>query len=442
MIDDPRFARQVVRINTEDTFELEPVALVPARIIKGRITDADSGKPIPHAQVRVLSYSSLAGSTVNEFEADAEGRFRANPPLLAATDRYEVSVKAPEGQPNLGVSITFTWTKGAVKYPMDLALPRGVLIRGKVTDEGSGNPVAGARINFASRRTKNAQSGALNGRAASGLDGSYQIAVIPGPGYLFFLGPSDDYVLREIDENMVSRGEQGGRRYFAHAIFACDRKPAGESSDVNVTLHPGMTVTGRVVGPDGQPNQDAWMISRACLFPSTSAWVSWRGSHHDRVKSGRFELHGLDPEAEVPGYFLDPHHKLGATAISSGKSAAGGPVTIPLQPCGAAKARLVDTGGKPIAGYRGSHLISMVVAPPYLFRHQEATLASIDTINYADGPVSDTLGRITFPALIPEAPYHLSILFNTASQGDKDFTVKPGEPLDLGDLVITKPQAN
>ena len=157
-------------------------------------------------------------------------------------------------------------------------------------------------------------------------------------------------------------------------------------------LRPAMTVTGRVVGPDGQPIQDAWMISRACLFPSTSAWLSWRAHHHGSVKSGRFELHGLDPDVEVPVYFLDPHHKLGATASFSGKSAAGGPVTVRLQPCGTAKARLVDTSGKPIAGYRGSYLISMVVTPPYLFRHQEATLAEIDKVNYADGPVSDALG--------------------------------------------------
>ncbi len=55
------------------------LALEPAKIIKGRITDADTGKPIPHAQLRILSYSTTLGGTVNEFEADAEGRFRANP---------------------------------------------------------------------------------------------------------------------------------------------------------------------------------------------------------------------------------------------------------------------------------------------------------------------------------------------------------------------------
>jgi RNA polymerase sigma factor (sigma-70 family) len=441
MIDDPRFARQRAPINTDSTSASKPVtlALVPAKIIRGRITEAETGKPIPHAQLSVLSYKSLTGGTLNEFEADADGRFRANPETV---DRYEVSVTAPEGQPYLGVSKLFNWPKGAVEYPLDLALPRGVVIRGKVTEEGSGKPVAGARISFGTRRTAGGQSGALNARAASGSDGSFQIAVMPRPGYLVVLGPSEDYVLREIDEEMVYEGKPGGRRYSAHAFIACDVKPNSESLDVNVMLRSSKTVNGRVVGPDGQPIQDAWMISRVCLSPSTSAWLRWRGLHHGSVKSGQFEIHGLDPDTEVPVYFLDPHHKLGATADFSGKSAAGGSVTVRLQPCGTAKARLVDSSGKPISGYRGSHLISMVVSPSdSVFRYQEATLASIDTINYADSPVSDALGRIVFPALVPGAPYHLAIFGKAGTQSGKDFTVKPGETLDLGDFVIEKPNS-
>ena len=81
MIDDPRFARQRIQVDTDGASESKPLtlALEPARIIKGRVTDADTGKPIPHAQVSGLVLSTETQGILNEFEADAEGRFRANP---------------------------------------------------------------------------------------------------------------------------------------------------------------------------------------------------------------------------------------------------------------------------------------------------------------------------------------------------------------------------
>ena len=447
MIDDPRFARQRVPVNTDSTSESKPLtlALEPARIIKGRITDADTGKPIPHAPVSIRAYTGDVALLI-DFEADAEGRFRAN---SQSADRYHVSASAPERQPYLSVSKLFNWPKGAVEYPIDLALSRGVVIRGKVTEEGSGRSVAGAKISFGSRRTPSANSGAFSGDTASGSDGSFQLAVLPGPGCLVVLGPSDDYVLRVENGDKV-QGTTRGRRFYAHAFVACNPKPTDPSLDVNVVLRPGMTVMGRVVGPDGQPIQDAWMISRVFLEPFGGTYLLWRAQHHGSVKGGRFEVHGLDPDAEVPIYFLDPHHKLGATVNFSGKSAAAGPVTVRLQPCGAAKARLIDASGKPISAYRGPLLIRMVVTPgpsPSRQLENEARLAAdgaplvgIDSINYADGPVSDALGRIAFPALVPGATYRRTPSGTRGAPRSDEFTVKPGETLDLGDIVIEKPQ--
>jgi RNA polymerase sigma factor (sigma-70 family) len=448
MIDDPRFARQRVPVNTDSTSESKPLtlALEPARIIKGRVTEADTGKPIPHAPVSIRAYTGDIALLI-DFEADAEGRFRAN---SQSADRYHVSASAPERQPYLSVSKLFNWPKGAVEYPIDLALSRGVVIRGKVTEEGSGRSVAGARISFGSRRTPDGNSVAFSGNTASGSDGSFQLAVLPGPGCLVVLGPSDDYVLRVENGDKV-QGTTRGRRFYAHAFVACNPKPTDPSLDVNVVLRPGMTVKGRVVGPDGQPIQDAWMISRVFLEPFGGTYLLWRAQHHGSVKGGRFQVHGLDPDAEVPIYFLDPHHKLGATVNFSGKSAAAGPVTVRLQPCGAAKARLIDASGKPISAYRGAPLIRMVVTPPGPSPSRQlenearlaadgASLVAIDSINYADGPVSDALGQIAFPALVPGATYRRTPSGTRGAPHSDDFTVKSGETLDLGDILIEKPQ--
>ena len=73
-----------------------------------------------------------------------------------------------------------------------------------------------------------------------------------------------------------------------------------------------------------------------------------------------------------------------------------------------------------------------------------ATLGVVDPVNYAKEPLSDAQGRIAFPALIPGASYRI-VGLPTASDPSgthfrPDFTVKPGETLDLGEIPIEKPQ--
>ena len=60
--------------------------------------------------------------------------------------------------------------------------------------------------------------------------------------------------------------------------------------------------------------------------------------------------------------------------------------------------------------------------------------------------MSDAQGRVVFPALIPGATYR--IVDNSMPRNEtgppirKQFTVKPGETLDLGDIRIEKPPAS
>ena len=147
--------------------------------------------------------------------------------------------------------------------------------------------------------------------------------------------------------------------------------------------------------------------------------VIWQGSYHGNARNGRFELHGLDPDTDVPVYFLEPKRKLGATVHLSGKSAAGGPMTVRLEPCGTAQARLVDPNGQPLAGYQAQYLISMIVTPGAVRGSPDPAdakrlladadyLTRIDSINYLKEPMSDAQGRIVFPALIPGATYRIS----------------------------------
>ncbi len=73
-----------------------------------------------------------------------------------------------------------------------------------------------------------------------------------------------------------------------------------------------------------------------------------------------------------------------------------------------------------------------------------ALVVNVDRKHYGNLPRTDAEGRITLISLIPGALYRI-IDFSTVNddkkgiQLRKDFTVKPGETLDLGDIVIEKP---
>jgi hypothetical protein len=74
----------------------------------------------------------------------------------------------------------------------------------------------------------------------------------------------------------------------------------------------------------------------------------------------------------------------------------------------------------------------------------EAFLSNFDYKHYPNGPSTNADGRVTLPDLIPGAPYRISdwSTVNDLSRGiqlRKDFTVKPGETVDLGDILVEKP---
>jgi hypothetical protein len=89
----------------------------------------------------------------------------------------------------------------------------------------------------------------------------------------------------------------------------------------------------------------------------------------------------------------------------------------------------------------GARFIALVVTPGATSREpakdgsaaaDAATIDGVDPVNYGDGIVSDVHGRVTYRALIPGAPYRVSRL-------SKEFIVKSGELLDLGDIPVDRP---
>jgi hypothetical protein len=328
------------------------------------------------------------------------------------------------------------------------------LIRGKVTEEKTGRPLAGASVQFI---PINNRDGIVSGQfaiVASKEDGSFQIVVPPGKGHLLVFGPTSGYVLEEIGNRMLLRGQPGGQRYYAHDVIAYEVKAGDRPHVLTAALRPGKTVRGRVVGPEGQTVEDARILTRLHIEHFSP---HWRGDFQRHARDGLFELHGLDPDQSAPVYFLDADHEWGAAVELSGKQA-GEELTIRLQPCGQAQARFVGPDGKPLAmteltqlsileilATPGPHKMTFNPAEQAQLAADEASLAGVDLKHYGNRPLTDAEGRVILPDLIPGALYRICdfSIVNDIDKGiqvRKDFTVKPGETLDLGDILIEKPQ--
>ena len=201
---------------------------------------------------------------------------------------------------------------------VDLALPRGVVLHGKVAEDGTGQPVADAMVSFQPSAPRTDRSGG-GGWALTKADGSFAFAVEPHPCYLSVQAPDEDYQLQAISDMRFYGGNQGrGVRLYAHAFLPYDPGPGAETPVIRVALRRGATVKFRLVGPDGQPARDVRVYSRVVLGPTAASAMRWWPPPWIEVaRRGHFEVHGLDLETEVPVHFLAPRGSEGRSPAST-----------------------------------------------------------------------------------------------------------------------------
>jgi beta-lactamase regulating signal transducer with metallopeptidase domain/protocatechuate 3,4-dioxygenase beta subunit len=419
------------------------ITLPPAQFVVGRVTYKDTGKPVAGARVSIAN--GLHTRT------DKDGRYRLN----SFVERYGepfMNILPPEGEPYVGITQGLEKARAGARRTVDAALPRGLLVTGQVTEVESGKPVAEAIVYYVQQQGPVAQP-SRQGLAvgdpfseSSGADGRFRIVVPPGKGHLVVDGPHPDYVLEMKGRNVLNIGKPGGGQWYAHAFVPLDLKADSQPKEVTVRLHRGVTVTGKVVGPDGKPAPGVQMITRLNQSARMRIKYEVRGQP---VPEGGFEFKGCDLEKAYPVVFLDEKNHAGAWAEVGGPKADGKPLTVRLAKCGSAVARFVDAQGKPREGYRPH--VEMVLTPgPHEYSARAwrdgqlaadaAVLANIYRQNYQwDKIRTDARGVFHMPDLVPGVTYR--IWWNAAMDiGVRDFSVKPGEALDLKDIVIKGPQ--
>jgi hypothetical protein len=313
--------------------------------------------------------------------------------------------------------------------------------------------VAGARVEYRPRRKDNPfyRRDVLElftqiNVTTSDADGSFQVALLPGPGHLLVKGPTPEYLHVETSYHEMESGKPGGQRYHPDALLALDLQAGAAPAEVAVKLRRGVTVKGRVLRPDGKPVAEGVAMCRSYLLP----WSFEFGHTVLVVQDGDFELPGCDPEKAQPVFFLDVKGQLGAVVELSGKQAGEEPVTVRLAACGAATARFVDQDGKPWANQPVGdwplfvHLV-LVVRPGATvwampggeeLQSDGAMMVNFDPERYG-ALRTDAQGRVTFPTLLPGGTFRLWTGEGLGAV-KKEFTVKPGQTLDLGDVAMKR----
>ncbi|MGO9469602.1 MAG: sigma-70 family RNA polymerase sigma factor [Isosphaeraceae bacterium] len=445
-----RQARQIFRIDPRDEARTreQTFALSPAQVIEVHVTHADDGKPVPHAWVNVLSQSRG-----NRSQPMRETSARTNEQGLARIiptvgDSFSISATPPAGEPYLNQRVDINWPKGAVRQSVELKLKRGVPVHGTITEEASGKPVAGALVEYSQTQRDNRLYRGVEGftptEAVTGRDGNFQIVIPAGPGHLLVRAATPDYL--HLTTNNLELGVSSLPIWLMYpdALAHTDLKPDETLHEITMRLRRGLTVAGRVIGPDGNPVAKAIAFGRTYVpyRGSGAPFISFNGNAPEiKVRDGRFEIPGCDPEKPCTFHFFDREHQFGATVKLAGKSARNGPVIVQLERCGAARVRYKDPQGKPIVGYqpdasrRMQDQLILIITPGTESPVSDRTMADYEFQGNLDtqrlrGLRTDADGRVTMVSLIPDATYRFR---------GHDFTALAGKTIDLPDVTVPRP---
>jgi RNA polymerase sigma factor (sigma-70 family) len=460
---DERFALTTFRVAAGG--ESMAVTLTGSRLLTGRITSADTGRPLAGARIGVLvgpdqatldyytamaaapDVSAAAPPAEVEVRTDAEGRYRLRLPPAAS---YRVYASPPEGTTYLGWSWpTLAWSEGETSRERSAALPPAVEVRGRVVDE-DGRPITGAGVLWMHDSTPDSPTGSsrantveslVNSDVASltGVDGRFRVALPAVPIMLRVFGPGGEYQLDSYEYERCPQCGQNHWRAGENARVRLDLTlPALPTiaNEVKVTLRRGTTVTGRAVGPDGRPIRDGVLICRNISQP-----LRRPAPQPLPIRNGVFELPGCVPDRVYPALLLDLDHNLAGLA---GVQLNQPMPTVQLAACGSAAVRLTDAAGRPVVGERAVAWFWLEDDRPAIRRPKDKASWSnpldaswVDPRHFLPGPVTGVDGVVTVSGMVPGLQYQLKFADRHGqSVVTVPFQVEAGQMTRVPDVVL------
>jgi RNA polymerase sigma factor (sigma-70 family) len=434
-ISDRRMMRREPSIVHAPKFQL---ALAPSVRVQGKVRDKDSGRPIAGLEIQaaVFDEQSLLPAPGISATTDAEGSYRVDG--LSKAPAYRLFIKTAKGLPYTNATLQVPAdSPGLEPVAFDITLKRGVLIRGKIVDKITGQPLAGSvnYYTFGSNPNLPAYAGFMESyEQYANLDeqGRYEVVALPGRGLIAVRDRTDRYRPAAGHEKFAGYDPKYKRfntvpRELSLGDYAIVAEvvvdPKAESMTLDLQADPGKSVPIEVVGPDGAPVSDTKVKGLCELFQTSPI----------PEPSSNFDVLALDPSSPRRVIVMHEGRKLIGTALLKGNEI--GPVTIKLEPWGSVAGRIVDDEGRPrkamfIGSPRGSDN-----------KHPE-TYDILPGSNWSNGIAVGDDGRFMVEGLVPGLKYSANARTGFEAYGDLfvDVTVAPGEAKDLGDLKVQPPK--
>jgi hypothetical protein len=383
-----------------------------------------------------------------------------NNPFAAVTDKdgcYELlGCGKSQGysltaQPQGGLPYFAAWNSvmdgpGNDPLTLDFKLAGGIALEGRILDRATRKPPKAAVVEYYPL-LPNTNSALLSpglvesaSSAVTQPDGSYRLAVLPGPGIVCVsASPHDCYAVAVLGREELAKFLEDGKalanprpdgsnagsvhnpiavveaagnrpvrvnRYHALSLIKPERTL--ESMALDFQVEPARMLRGIVTGPDGNPLTGVRVTG---LIAAPDAEV---------LESASFTILGLNPRRSRDLYFHHEELPLGKFVTLQGDE--NKPLTVQLVPCGAVIGRIVDKARKPAPDVR--------VQLTRLVEGYCLTVAKA---------VTDADGRFRMDGLVPGAKHMFVLAGSHRLRTDvSELEVRSGQSQDLGELILDK----
>ena len=412
------------------------LAAAPTKPVEGVILDPANGRPIAGVGIKGNIDRESDHTFIDGLDAisDVQGRYRLIG--LPRAEGYRLFLFAAKGTPYPNASFVVQADTPALDpVPFDIKLPRGVMVRGWLTDRATGLPVSGRVQSFAFADNPHLKefpgySNSYPPNLPTGPDGRFEVVALPGRGIIAARSDGDRYRSGFGAEAIPGVRSPGGPGLTAfdtvpnyceprqfQALRGVDLDPKAESVEVDLQVEAGRSLAITAVDPEGQP-------LGGVRVEGIGDYLTLIGNES---ASATFEVRALEPNKPRRVTITHVARRLVASINLEGIEA--GPITVKLGPWGSLAGRVVDDEGRPRRGLSIFSTFDEVAANP----RENAALPGWGR----NGDLTtDPDGRFRVEGLVPGLKYGaigadgsrgVGILF-------KDLVVGPGEAKDLGDF--------